>query len=648
MKEEVTRLREESLKRLNAIAEKVAADKGIVNRKDANEHVRYICSLYGSFADKMTPEELQNFRNEVANIIVESSILEYLTQVVVAYPADVYSNIATYKDTHLLFLTLTLISYYTGCSDTLSDAVAETDILVFCKRFLTQNSEGHLNGELKDILEKILHACFCKLHNLSMREASVERLRDLDFTKAIQPYLKSPDDEISLTAIAVLANTVNETECNVIEANVPLVAKLLYFLQKGMEEESRTYEGWSCKNSGRAVRNLAKNDANKKLLWNLNAMRTLVDLAKTGDEKEQLESVHAIWALCFDEEIRKDVVNDKDSKVVNVLLDLEKTTTNDSIKNACAKCLWTLKQELSTSTNKSNQEAVKVLPQTVSTQPSKGHIMISYQSQNRDVLIKIKGSLEEKNYKVWMDIEQMGGSTLQAMAEGVENALVVLICYSRKYKESENCRLEAEYTQELRKPFIPLKMERGYKPDGWLGLMIGSRYFVEFSGKYKFEDKLVDLYRELDRILKPEAVHSDNTAHDKAELQNKTPSGDVGNAVEAGIGDTRKAKNYGYDIATGDRTGNAQAEYIGSRKIALEKIKHMRKWSQDDVFKWLSKYNLQNNGLDELTGEEIWLLAKVMCETPGKLYDFMEKDLKVDSLRMKSRLVWALDDTVTS
>lgn len=42
---------------------------------------------------------------------------------------------------------------------------------------------------------------------------------------------------------------------------------------------------------------------------------------------------------------------------------------------------------------------------------------------------------------VWIDIERMGGSTLTAMAEAVENAAIVLVCMSEKYKQSPNCRL---------------------------------------------------------------------------------------------------------------------------------------------------------------------------------------------------------------
>jgi hypothetical protein len=61
-------------------------------------------------------------------------------------------------------------------------------------------------------------------------------------------------------------------------------------------------------------------------------------------------------------------------------------------------------------------------------------------------------------------------------------------------------------------------MEQGYKPDGWLGLMIGSKYFIDFSGKYKFEDKLVDLFRELDRILKPENAGLEHNVTDLSEV----------------------------------------------------------------------------------------------------------------------------------
>lgn len=91
-----------------------------------------------------------------------------------------------------------------------------------------------------------------------------------------------------------------------------------------------------------------------------------------------------------------------------------------------------------------------------------------------------------------------------SVAQAVEQSTVVLICYSKKYKESAACRTEAEYAFTLKKPFIPLKMEKDYIPDGWyhffflllmnnninknrLGAMLGSKLYHEFHGTEETE-----------------------------------------------------------------------------------------------------------------------------------------------------------------
>ena len=66
--------------------------------------------------------------------------------------------------------------------------------------------------------------------------------------------------------------------------------------------------------------------------------------------------------------------------------------------------------------------------------------MISYQWDVQRLVIQLKNKLQAEGYKVWMDIDEMGGSTLESMATAVENASVVLVCVSQKYKESPNCR----------------------------------------------------------------------------------------------------------------------------------------------------------------------------------------------------------------
>ena len=62
----------------------------------------------------------------------------------------------------------------------------------------------------------------------------------------------------------------------------------------------------------------------------------------------------------------------------------------------------------------------------------------------------------------------MKGSTVDAMSDAVDNAEVMLFCVSLEYKESANCRLEANYCMQQEVDMIPLMMQRGYKPRGWL------------------------------------------------------------------------------------------------------------------------------------------------------------------------------------
>jgi len=126
---------------------------------------------------------------------------------------------------------------------------------------------------------------------------------------------------------------------------------------------------------------------------------------------------------------------------------------------------------------------------------STGHIMISYNWGNQPIVKKISQSLKENGYKVWLDLEQMSGSTLEAMAKAVEQAEVVLICMSQKYKDSPNCRLEGEYCVTKKVAFVPLMMQTDYRPDGWLGIALGSKLWYDFSTEGDWESKVAALVK---------------------------------------------------------------------------------------------------------------------------------------------------------
>ena len=55
---------------------------------------------------------------------------------------------------------------------------------------------------------------------------------------------------------------------------------------------------------------------------------------------------------------------------------------------------------------------------------------------------------------------------------------------------------EAEYAFQKKKVIVPLMMER-YEPDGWLGIIVGTKKFYDFSGKYPFTSRAQGLLQEL-------------------------------------------------------------------------------------------------------------------------------------------------------
>ena len=70
------------------------------------------------------------------------------------------------------------------------------------------------------------------------------------------------------------------------------------------------------------------------------------------------------------------------------------------------------------------------------------------------------------------------------------------------YKESTNCRLEAQYAFQQQVDMVPLMMEQGYSAKGWLGLLLWVRLWYGFYGwvlesEAAFNGKVDELCREL-------------------------------------------------------------------------------------------------------------------------------------------------------
>lgn len=56
---------------------------------------------------------------------------------------------------------------------------------------------------------------------------------------------------------------------------------------------------------------------------------------------------------------------------------------------------------------------------------------------------------------------------------------------------------EAEYMYRLRKDIIPLVLQPGYSPDGWLGILVGTRLYFDLSTPSIFDSEVSRLVTEI-------------------------------------------------------------------------------------------------------------------------------------------------------
>lgn len=146
-----------------------------------------------------------------------------------------------------------------------------------------------------------------------------------------------------------------------------------------------------------------------------------------GNETEQEYAFKLLYQLCFDDRIAHDIFENK--KLYDLI------QKQSSKQKNCDGINFVLKNKiLKTSTDVDllqfgqNQFQSKT---NVSDSASKenekksNHIMISYNRESREFCLKLKAALERSGLKCWIDVENISGSSLDAM--GIEILFVYKI-----------------------------------------------------------------------------------------------------------------------------------------------------------------------------------------------------------------------------
>eukprot|EP00057_Strongylocentrotus_purpuratus_P020432 XP_011674906.1 PREDICTED: uncharacterized protein LOC105443453 [Strongylocentrotus purpuratus] len=181
---------------------------------------------------------------------------------------------------------------------------------------------------------------------------------------------------------------------------------------------------------------------------------------------------------------------------------IKETTKDSDVKEACSGALFVI-NEVFDIDDEFKGHTVK---SEISSGHVQGHIMISYQHASQEQMLRVKSYLEESGYNVWMDVDKMKGDILDSMAKAVQRASVVLVCMSRKFKESQHCRTEATYAYTLKKDIIPLMLQDQFTPEDWLGALMGMKKYYPMFSDDRMKQCLPDLVSELSDRGKREKV----------------------------------------------------------------------------------------------------------------------------------------------
>jgi len=391
-------------------------------------------------------------------------------------------------------------------------------------------------------------------------------------------------------------------------------------------------DGFSASELVDGLKKLATNKHNSNIIMKKNVMVSLIKLLKHGSEIEKVAAARLVWVLAFNETNKKEIIT-ANHEVIEILQNLKKDK-NLELSRVSSGALWVLEYDSTkiatkfqnpesrfkkkkknlklnqekksktlsmpnstidiklVETNHSSEEAEEENDDELNkndhndTITNKKHIMISYQWHYQKLMLRIKDSLEEQGFHVWMDVVEMGGSTLQKMAFAVEQAAVVLVGLSQRYKDSVSCRTEAEYAYKLNKSVIPLLLEKDYQPDGWLGAIVGAKFYFDFTNNLLYKNKFKALEKELGT---------------RGKLKNNI------NLNDTSIVEIDKGLN------------NSEVDIVD--------------WSFEDVKIWILDKNLKSLKIKELDGQGLLFLKTLKFEAPEFFYRFLSEQMCLKTLK---------------
>ena len=367
--------------------------------------------------------------------------------------------------------------------------------------------------EWRDVrgLSECDHGLNC-VRNLSQNPSQTKLLVANGAVELCGGFLKTHTGVGRVNAAISIANLIgredNDERLNADETIMEEVVDLFRKAIDGQSYDNLKHTVWKYT---QGIANVATMEAAKPRLAKAGVIPLLVRVLREKQhqwDRASFWAASALWNLAFDDDVKAQVVAEPG---VFEALEEARRLGSENTKMKARGALWMLKppeeetkKEDGTTQNVGlSQEDMQKLG---AIENAKAQVMLSYEWHHQAQVMQLKEQLNARGFNVWMDVDRMMGSTLEAMAAAIESSDAIIMCISGRYKESQACRTEAEYAYTRKKTLIPVKVEKGYSPDGWLGILVGSKLYYNVYNSDMMTQAIPGI------VTAVEAIHNDAKA----------------------------------------------------------------------------------------------------------------------------------------
>ncbi|XP_065654091.1 uncharacterized protein LOC101237114 [Hydra vulgaris] len=265
-----------------------------------------------------------------------------------------------------------------------------------------------------------------------------------------------------ITILMILSFMVDQSHEVFDEASV---IWLLQCLDKSLEDSKHMIHDFNACDLANCFTRIASNEViRERIVQNSGQEIFHKFLRHSYNYNEQIAAINSLWSIAFNSQA-KDIIRGM-GKLMNLLLKL-KESDNDGLRCAASGVIWECVEKYELNGNKESL-------------PSIDYVVISYEFDAESLALDIKEELQCNGFVVWTKNTEDDISFLEAMGE-IQCCSIFIALVSRVYKESPRAFSELELAHTLRKPIVPLLLEKNFCPDGWLSDVMKKTKPIDFS-----------------------------------------------------------------------------------------------------------------------------------------------------------------------